>query len=550
MLLQNINGVYKSINIIGKYEEEKEFNKLNLSPLTKVLLKNRNISYKQAQAFFHPSLKDMSSPFLLPDMEKGVERAVYAIEHEQKILIIGDYDVDGVSSIALLVNFFNEIGKNTSWYIPEREEGYGINKKAIDYAKNAGCNLIITVDNGTNAFLEIEYARKKEIDVIVIDHHELRGKNLNCALINPYREENRFPLRDLAAVGITFCFIVALRMKLRERGYFKSREPNLKKYLDMVALGTIGDMVPLIGENRLWTIYGMDTIENGGHIGIRALRRLCNSHYFKTNNRYLSHMLIPHINAAGRMDSPFLSVELLTSNDEEESVRLAKKLIDLNKLRQGMQESIMRDVNSRIDEENAAVVLSSPEWHRGIIGIVANQITHKCGKPTVIISENKALSVGSGRSVNGFNMFKAMEEMNTFLEKFGGHEKAVGLTIKTEKIGDFAKEFTKLAQEHCFPFCIDVDCEIKLDVFEKRVFREIGRMQPFGKGNPYPCFLTQAKLLFKKDKIHILQEKKLWDARIKKPLTKNIKEDKLYYILFEPLLNSPFFNIEEIFERN
>ena len=550
MLLQNIDGIYKNINIIGKYEERNEFANLNVSILTKVLLKNRNVSYEYAESFFHPALKDMSSPFLLPDMEEGVERTIHAIEHNEGILIVGDYDVDGLSGTALLVNFFNEIGKSTRWYIPKREEGYGINRNSVDYAVETGCGLIIAVDNGTNAFLEIEYAQNKGIDVIVIDHHKLQGEDLSCILINPQREENRFPLRDLAAVGVAFCFIVALRINLRQRGYFKSKEPNLKKYLDMVALGTMGDMVPLIKENRLWTIYGMDEMERGNRVGIKMLKRLCNAYRFRGGDKYFSHVLIPHINAAGRMDLPSLSVELLTSSDEEESARLARKLVELNKLRQDIQKNIMRDVSKHIDANNAAIVLSSSKWHRGIIGIVANQATYRYGKPAVIISEDKALSVGSGRSGNGFNMFEAMEEMNTFLEKFGGHEKAVGLTIKTEKIGDFAEGFTKLAQKHTFHSSVDVDCEIKLDVFEKKTLREIARMQPFGKGNPSPRFLTKAKIVVANNKIHILQKEKLWSAYIKKSLTKNMKQDKMYYILFSPQLNFPFFNIEEIFEEN
>ncbi len=548
MLLRNIDGVYKNINIIGKYEEKDEFPNLDVSTLTKVLLKNRNVSYKEVRSFFHPTLGDMSSPFLLPDMEEGVERTIHAIEHNEGILVVGDYDVDGLSGTALLVNFFNEIGKGAGWYIPKREEGYGINKNAIDYAKETGCSLIIAVDNGTNAFSEIEYAKNRGIDVIVIDHHKLTKEDANFILINPQRKENRFPLRDLAAVGIAFCFIVALRMKLRERGYFKSREPNLRKYLDVVALGTMGDMVPLIKENRLWTIYGMDEIERDGCTGIKMLKRLCNGYRFK-GDRYFSHILIPHINAAGRMDLPSLSVKLLTSSDEEESARLARKLIELNKLRQDIQKNVLRDIRKHINTDDSAIVLSSPHWHRGIVGLVANQVACQYGKPAVIISENGFLSVGSGRGVNGFNMFEAMEEVSTFLDRFGGHERAVGFTIKTEKIRDFADRFMRLVKDTCYP-SIDVDCEIELDVFEKRTLREIARMQPFGEGNPFPRFLTKAKIVAYDSKAHILQGGKLWDAYIKKSSTKKIKQDKMYYILFSPQLNFPFFNIEEIFEEN
>jgi single-stranded-DNA-specific exonuclease len=389
---------------------------LGIHPVLARILASRSIKNPdEAKKFFSPSLADLHSPFLMKDMHKGVERVIRAVSNKERITIYGDYDVDGITSLVILFKFLIEAQADARYYIPDRiEEGYSLNFKAIDKIKANGTSLIITVDCGSSDRDEIAYANSLGIDTIVLDHHEV-PENLPpaAAIVNTNRSDCRFPFKDLAGVGIVFNFIIALRSKLRDAGFWsQSPYPNLKEYLDLVALGTIGDISPLTDENRIFTRIGLELINKGSRVGLKALMSACGIDS-SLDSIIASFTLIPRINAAGRIASPEDSIKLLLTDNPAEAAAIARKLESYNRERQLLEKTILAEALSEIEEvegsaRQPAFILSSARWHPGIIGIVASKLVDVYYRPVMLISLKNGIGKGSGRSVSEINLHEIL----------------------------------------------------------------------------------------------------------------------------------------------
>ena len=389
--------------------------------ISRILTSRRILSTEDASRYLTPSLNDLHNPFLMKDMQKGVQRITGAIYNHEKIVIYGDYDADGVTSVVVLLKFLMEIGHNVSHYIPDRiKDGYGLNRPAIDKMRADNVKLMVTVDCGISDHDQISYARSLGIDTIILDHHEV-PMNLPdaVAIINQNRKECTFPFKDLAAVGIVFNFLIALRAKLRKDGFWENRKyPNLREYLDLVALGTIGDICPLVDENRIFTKIGLDLITEGRRVGLRALMEICGIDSQVIDTVKASFSLIPRINAAGRIASANEAVQLLLTDDMEEARRIAYNLELYNRKRQTMERDILNDILEEIEkttdtEKAKSLVFASYKWHPGVIGIVASKLVDRYCRPTILISLKDGIGKGSGRSIADFNIYKGLKECDS-----------------------------------------------------------------------------------------------------------------------------------------
>jgi single-stranded-DNA-specific exonuclease len=475
---------------------------LGIHPLISRILINRDISAPDdAKKFLFPSLADLHNPFLMKDMEKGVDRMISAILNHEKIVIYGDYDVDGITSVAILVKFLKTFYENVTYYIPDRiKEGYGLNKKAIDKIKEDKADLIITVDCGVSDYEEVRYANSNGVDIIITDHHEVPAVLPDAtAVINPNQSDCRFPFGYLAGVGVAFNFLIAVRGKLRDINFWDDGEyPNLRKYLDLVALGTIGDMVPLIDENRILAKIGLDVINEKNRTGIETLRAVSGSGNSMVDSEAASFKLIPRINAAGRIGSPEDAVELLITDDVDKAKEIAKKLDSYNRERKEIESNILNEALGKIevtieDRDIKSVVFASPEWHPGVIGIVASKIVDRYCLPTILISLKDGTGKGSGRSIAGFDLYKELKDKcSSLLISYGGHRHAAGISIKEENIEGFSKLFNEAAQNSLTDSdtipktLIDVECDLK--EIDRSLISQIEILAPFGNMNPEPVF--------------------------------------------------------------
>ncbi|HPV49988.1 MAG TPA: single-stranded-DNA-specific exonuclease RecJ, partial [Smithellaceae bacterium] len=390
-----------------KKAEESLVKEFGVSRIVSQLILNRQVkSLEEAQSYLYPSLNDLHSPFLMKDMKQGVARLIRAIANEEKIVIYGDYDADGITSVVILYKFIQELNARVSYYIPDRvEEGYGLKTPVIDQFREDNVRLIITVDCGISDIEQISYARSLGIDTIVLDHHEISDSLPPAvACINPNRSDCPFPFKHLAGVGIAFNFLIALRGTLRKEGFWKDGKfPNLKEYLDVVALGTIGDIAPLIGENRIFTKIGLEYITEGRRPGIRALKEVSGIDGQLIDSFKASFCLIPRINAAGRIASALDAVLLLLAESMEEARPLAARLDLYNRRRQAMERDILNDILEKLGaepelENTSALVFSSEKWHPGVVGIVASRLVDLYSRPAFVISLRDGVGKGSGRS--------------------------------------------------------------------------------------------------------------------------------------------------------
>ena len=478
---------------------------LGLNPLISQILINRNIlTPEDAKKFLFPSLRDLHNPFLLEDMTAGVERVITAIQTGENIVVFGDYDVDGITSTVILVKFLQDICDHVSYYIPNRlTEGYSLNKEAIAKLKQRETQLIITVDCGTSNHEEIQYAQTLGIDTIVLDHHEVPDALPECvALINPHRKDSAFPFKYLAGVGVTFNFLIALRGSLRNQGFWKNRTyPNLKIYLDLVALGTIGDLVPLLDENRTFAKIGLGIISNGDRIGLRALRFISGLEYSNIDSESAAFKLIPRINAAGRVGSPDEAVRLLLTDDFNEALVIAEKLDSYNRERQELERVIFSEILQRIDStadvnKFNSFVFSSPQWHPGVIGIVASRIVERYYRPTILISLKDGIGRGSGRSIAEFNLYEGLDRnCSPLLISYGGHRFAAGISIREENINDFSEIFDEVVNNNIGDkkpvpqTFIDARCTLK-DI-DYNLLSQIEMLSPFGNMNSEPVLCAE-----------------------------------------------------------
>jgi len=477
---------------------------LHISPLLSTLLVNRNITDPEsAKRFLSSTLQDLRSPFLMKDIKKASRRIIEAIHHKEEICIFGDYDVDGITGTALLKLFLASLGAKVSFYIPNRlKEGYGLNISALEKIHAQGKFLIITVDCGTSDYEEISFAREQGMDVIVTDHHEVPEKIPDAyAVINSKQKECEFPFKHLAGVGVAFYLIIALRKILREEGFWtKGGYPNLREYLDLVALGTVADIVPLVEENRIFVKHGLETLNLSTRLGIKALIRASRLEDIPLTPNLISYRLAPRINAAGRMGKADKGVILLTTSDSAEAENIAKELDEDNMQRQQIEKTIFNEACRIIEESEEgtnqkAFVLDSPDWHPGVIGIVASRIVEKYYRPTILIALDGNIGRGSARSIEAFHIYDGLKESEDLLEGFGGHEAAAGLTISRDNISKLRAKLNYLAEKTLSPEDIIpklyVDTEIPLTHINESLIQEIQALAPIGADNPEPLFVSE-----------------------------------------------------------
>jgi len=478
---------------------------LNCSPLIASLLVNRGIfSSKDAHDFLNISLDNIRHPFSMKDMDTAVSRIYKAIKFHEKILVFGDYDVDGVTSTALLMEFLRHTGADVSYYIPHRtKEGYGLQKSHITgIAVPAGINLIITVDCGSSSHEAVKAALEAGIETVITDHHMVPEKLPEAiAVINPKRSDCSSGFHDLAGVGVAFYLVICLRKFLRDMRFWESRpEPNLKNLCDLIALGTVADMVPLKDENRIFTKTGLDLINSGSRTGISALIKESGSNKYLFDSEEIAFRLAPRINALGRIDHAKEAVELLLSDDPGASGKIARQMNMMNAKRQTIERKILDDILEYIDSnpdalEHQSIVLSNQSWHQGVLGIVASKMVEKFHRPVVLFAEKDGFAKGSGRSIPSFNLYEGLKACSKALEGFGGHSMAAGLSIKIDNLGLFKKEFEKTVAkmslpEDSLPF-VSIDHELEFNDINPNLIDEIESLKPFGAGNPEPVFLAR-----------------------------------------------------------
>ncbi len=479
---------------------EKIENEYGISNLLAKILVNKNLIKKEdIDLFLKPTRHDFHNPYLMPDMALAVDRIIKAINNKEKILIYGDYDVDGITSITVVKNFLLERGANVTQYIPNRlNEGYGLNKDAIKKISDDAVNLIITVDCGISGIEEVDYANSLGLEVIVTDHHEVGEVLPNAiAVVDAKRKDSTYPFRELAGVGVGFKLIqaIAQRLELEEKEYLK--------YLDIVCIGTISDIVPLVDENRVIAKLGLKLVEVTKNVGLKALLEA--SGYKKIDSFTVSFGLAPRINACGRMGKEKEALNLFLTQDENEAKKIALRLNEYNKERQDIEKRIYEDAVNKIEksEKNKQVlVLGSENWHHGVIGIVASKITDLYFKPSILICFEEDEGKGSGRSIPGFDLYESLTNCSENLEKFGGHSMAVGVTLKKENFEKFKEEFEKYAQNSnicdIIPI-IKIDEEITLEDINIKAVEELNMLEPFGEANKMPLFM------YKNLKIHSIR---------------------------------------------
>ncbi len=472
-------------------------NALNVDPIVAELLLQRGIkNYDEAKQFFRPQLNDMHDPFLMKDMDKAVDRLQYAIENKEKILIYGDYDVDGTTAVAMVYSYLKSFNDNIGYYVPNRyDEGYGVSIKGIDYAIENNFSLIIALDCGIKAADKVKYAKDNNIDFIICDHH-LPNENLPeaVAVLDPKQENCNYPYKELSGCGVGFKLMHALSIKLN------SKIENLLKYIDLVAISIACDIVPITGENRIFAYYGIKRINAHPSIAFQALINVSGIEDRNIDVNDLVFKIGPRINAAGRIESGSRAVDLLITDNKEMAVELASEINKLNNDRKEFDKNILESALKMIDENEElknrkSTVLFNPEWHKGVIGIVASRLMDNYYRPTILLTESNGMATGSARSVNGFDLYEAIDKCSDILEGFGGHKHAAGLTLKIENVPLLQERFEEIVastitEEQLKPY-IEVDKEIKLKDITPKLFRIINQFQPFGPGNMRPVFVTK-----------------------------------------------------------
>ena len=520
------------------YEENNEkiieiAKKHNISELlTKILVNRGIIDDKEIDTFLNPTRNDFYDPYLMPDMEKAVERIIKAINNQEKVMIYGDYDVDGITSITVLKKFLEERGLKTGHYIPNRlEEGYGLNENAIRSIAEQKYTLMITVDCGISGIEEVDLANQLGIETIITDHHEQLENLPNAyAIINAKRKDSQYPFRGLAGCGAVFKLIQAISIRL------KLEEKEFLKYLDIVCVGTISDIVPLVDENRVIAKLGLKLVAQTRNIGLREL--ILQSGYKKVDSNTISFGVAPRINACGRMGYQEEALDLFLTNNIEEARKITARLNSYNVERQTKEKDIFEQAIKELEKEDIknlnTIVLSGDNWHHGVIGIVASKLTEKFYKPTILICFEDNIGKGSGRSLPGFDLHEALVESSTYLEKYGGHEMAVGLSLKKEKYNDFKLAFEEIAKskniQQIIPV-IKIDSIITAKDVNKKTIEDLEMLEPFGEKNKNPIFVYKN---LKIDSIRALSEGK--------HLKLTLKDDNL-------LINAIGFNLGHLSEE-
>ena len=496
---------------------------LGINPIVARLLYNRGYyDSASADSFIRMKKEMLRNPFTMADMDKAVARIKRAIDNKEKITVYGDYDVDGVTSVCTLYLYLKSEGADVDYYIPNRTgEGYGVSSSAIDVIKENGTKLIITVDTGITANAEVEYARSVGIDFVITDHHECRAElPLADAVINPHRPDCEYKFKELAGVGVVFKLVCAYHSKYHNLDLIKATFDLINRYGDLVAIGTIADVMPIKEENRIIVTYGLKMIENTSRLGLAALidassgrtdsrRNERNRKHRKTKitSGYIGFTLAPRINAAGRVRSATLAVELFLSEDEARAREIAEMLCEANKERQAEENKIMLeayDMISTLDiDNNPVIVLNANDWHHGVIGIVSSRITEKFGRPSILVSfegnsgspSPEDVGKGSGRSIKGLNLVDALCHCQDNLVQFGGHELAAGLSVTREQLPLFVKNINDYARETLsledLISVIETDCEIQFEDINLALAESLQLLEPYGVSNPIPMFIMR-----------------------------------------------------------
>ncbi len=555
------NWVFKKFNSsdIKIYSED-----YSLSEIVAKLLSIRKKNIEDIGLFLNPTIKNlMPNPLTLKDMENAIERTYQGIKKRELIGIFGDYDVDGATSTALLARYFLSINQKIQTYIPDRKrEGYGPSVEGFNNLIKLGTKIIFTVDCGTLSFEPVKIAQSQNIDVIVLDHHQSDLKLPNaCAIVNPNRYDDTSKLNYLCAAGVCFMFLVALNKKLRDRNWFKEKkinEPNILNFLDLVSLGTVCDVVPLVDLNRAIVTQGLKILKKRLNLGLKTLYDLCKIESQPTTY-HLGYILGPRINAGGRVGKSSHGAELLASEDPQRTYQIANDLNKSNKERQSIELILSEQVNSEVKnfQDDPVLVLTGNSWHEGIIGIVASRIKEKYNKPTILISINESLGKGSARSIFGFDIgtqiIKATQ--SGIVEKGGGHKMAGGFTIKKENIPLFRdfliKNFKKSKLSSSKIVNLYLDSIIAPSALNEEFYSEIERLAPFGSGNSEPKFVIENLQVITSDLVadkHIKTVLYAKDGSVIKSIAFNAKDSPLELYLNKK--NKKKFNIAGIMNLN
>jgi len=478
---------------LKKYDESivKEYCiKYNISSVLAKLLISREVKIDDVDSYINATLDRLYDPFLMKDMDKLVDRVLLAKENNEKVLIYGDYDVDGVTSITILYSFLKELGMDVHYYLPDRmEEGYGLNKEALLNIKESGYTLVLTVDCGISAIEEVEYANSIGLEICVTDHHECGVVLPNTyAVVNSKRQDCEYPFEMLAGVGVAFKVITAISIKLE-----LDKEAYLK-YLDIVTIGTIADIVPLLDENRIITKNGIEKVRNTNNEGLKALIKVAGIK--NVDSTSISFGMAPRINASGRMADASVAVQLLLENSPIKANSLAQLLDSQNKERQAVEKKILDEVVNKIEKEKLyerkTLVVSGKGWHQGVIGIVASKIAEKYVKPVILITYEENMAKGSGRTPHGISLYDALEKCKDVLVQFGGHELAAGITLEKDRIDEFSNRFEEAVssmQEKELQDIIDIDLEITQKDILSGIIKLNDLLLPFGQKNSEPVYL-------------------------------------------------------------
>jgi len=488
-LLKKWLAYNKDYSMLNELKEE-----LNISDALARILINRDIkTIEDAEIFLNPDIDELDDPFIMKGIDSAVERIEKAIHNEEKICIYGDYDVDGITSLSMMYIALRNLGADVTYYIPNRlEEGYGLNIDAIERIIEKDVDLIISVDCGIRSVEEVKYIYEHNKEIIVTDHHECGDEIPEaCSVINPHQNDCPYPFKYFAGAGVAFKLVCALAQR-----FDKYDLPE--EVIDLAALGTVADVVPLLGENRIIVKHGLEKIKSNPNIGIKALVKASGIDIYAVDTYHLSFMLAPRLNAAGRVSDPILGVKLLIAEDEDTAYKIADELNKANYQRQSIENEILNSavelINRTFDKKKEKViVVSGQNWHIGVIGIVASKLTERYGLPVVIISVEDKIGRGSARSIPGFDLYTVLNKCSFLFEKFGGHQMAAGLTIKEGNIEQFKNLVNEIAGEmfsdkDLTPEIL-IDYKIESIKMLSQLVQELEMLKPYGEGNPVPLFV-------------------------------------------------------------
>lgn len=506
---------YESLTPENNEKKEKLANRLRIHPALCQLLIQRGVSsVEDAEKFFHPSLRDLHDPFLLPDMDKAIKRIERALGEKERILVYGDYDVDGTTAVALVYKFLRKFTTNLDYYIPDRyDEGYGISEQGIDYASETDVKLIIALDCGIKAVEKVEYAKEKGIDFIICDHH-MPGEELPdaIAVVDAKRTDSTYPYGHLSGCGVGFKLVQALAQNN------KLDFSELHELLDLVAVSIASDIVPLNGENRILAFYGLRQLNSNPSMGLKGIIDICGLNHKNITVGDIVFKIGPRINASGRMMNGKEAVDLLLANSTQDAREKSENIDHYNDNRRELDKRITDEatnfIESNIDITKCnSIVIYNENWHKGVIGIVASRLTEKYYRPAVVLTKSNDMITGSARSVVGFDVYRAIESCKDILENFGGHTYAAGLSLKEENLAEFQRRFEAMSVEMIAPEMmrpqIDIDAQLTFRDIDNKFVHDLSRFAPFGPENLNPVFVTTdvrdfgTSKLVGKDLLHI-----------------------------------------------